>query len=200
MAKTYQYVTGPVLIYAAPHFFDSKGYVPYNVPGTSPNNFLFLGTCERYPQIEVIRNFNPVFNDIGGPMTPFDYEVQGSTKVISLDLNKFNETNLEQLFDLDTEDSLTRGSLLNTNRLAMELALVFSFFGTPNAAGYPDLPPGEYYPSTKLLNYYLDPNGTVTRKCRLIIEASPVWSAADRSFFLSDNDSSWFTGLSAPDS
>lgn len=159
MAVPLQHTTGPVIAFI---------------------NGALLGTCERSPYVEGHQWWHPTFNDLAGPLVPFDKQYMGETKLIVLDLNYFDHTVLNAITIFGIDFFTARGRYLNQNGERFQLGLQFSYFGTINAT--PGLPAGESYPGCNLLTAYYDPLGTATRKVRLIIESNPIFDPTTGAF------------------
>jgi hypothetical protein len=164
---------------------------------------VYIGTCEQHPVNDAEVAYDPVYNDIGGPRTPFDKEYQGETEVILLDLNRFNWFNLNLMLSpplyqgmVGWTNRLARGSLLLQQGLSYELWLQYSFFRTANAT--PDLPPGTYYPACNTLTNQTPKQGTKTKTKRVVVESNNWYTKSDGSFFLKSHDLSYFSVLPAP--
>ncbi len=198
------YNTGPCHCYVGPSTLSIDSNGPslngYQNPATVIPSAYYIGTCEQYPLVEQTVNWNPVYNDIAGPMMPIDKEFQGQGKLIVLDLTRFNETNID-LLDMDDADGgegvNSRGKLLLANGQWSTLWIKFEFFGTINQVA-PDLPPGEMYYATSLLGKYYDRLGTQVRKTRLVVEAMPVYYAAQKRFITYSRSPAFFSGLTEP--
>lgn len=198
------YNTGPVDIYVGASSLDINVNGASLTTGVHPSTVsvtpYYAGTCEQYPVVEGTVSWGPVFNDIGGPMESFDEEFQGQSKIIVLDMNRFNETNLN-IYDMDdgdgSEATNARGKLLLANGQYVRLWMKFRNFGTINQIA-PDLPAGEMYWATKMINKYYDRLGSVVRKTRLIIGARPVYYPGAKKFLLYSRNSTHFNGLPEP--
>lgn len=198
------YNTGPCHIYIGSASLNIDANGPSLTGSVDPAELsvqpYYAGTCEVYPQVEEIQYFNPVFNDIGGPMVQVDDEYQGMKKIITLDMNRFVETviNFLDFDDADgSEGTRGRGKLVLANGQWARLWITFDNFGTINQVA-PDLPPGEMYYCVKQIAKYYDRLGTQHRKTRLVLEATPVYVAAFRGFRLYSRNSGFFQGLPAP--
>src|SRR5271166_2405198 len=86
--------TAPALIYVAQ---TGPGLAPGGGPGGSPVNPGFLGTAEFAPQIHVRREFEPVFNDLGGSRIAFDTMYESKEGFSFMDLTRWNENLFQQL-------------------------------------------------------------------------------------------------------
>ncbi len=163
----YYYCTGPIYVFISTNGLASSAQ--------------FLGTCEQYPTEQEEHAWTPVWNDLGGPVVPSERQFHGKTKFMSLDLNRFKQTVMDQVLatprqgtdgnPAGTNSVLDRGAYLIENGCGYSMWLIFSFYGTQNAVGYPDLPPGEYYPYVMTVGNYDDRQGTQNKKVRLVTEA-----------------------------
>lgn len=199
MAVGYEYCTGPVHIFAAPSV--SELFV---LAFPSPSSALYLGTCEQYPLVQGIQQWEPVYNDIAGAR-PFDKQYFGESKVLICDLNKMIQTNINEILRGDgvigQEGPLARGLYKNQSGESFVVWLKFSYFGT--AVAIPDLPPGEVYFNCNIAETGYDPIGTRNRKTRLIIEDDPAYAvnsspiATAKGFGTYSIDPTYFVGLPA---
>jgi len=180
MSQPYYYCTGPILVYVD-CFSDGRGPLSGGANTFSISTRQLLGTCETYPTVEAEDFWLPVYNDNGGPLVPADNSFCGHKRTLILDLNWYSQTILNYVlatpaqgndgFPQGTNSRLMRGAFQLANGLGFSTTLQFTFFGTPNAIAYPDLPPGEYYPFCRLVGTYFDRAGTQNKKVRLIVEA-----------------------------
>lgn len=105
------FCTGPAHIYVAPTEitaapFASLSQHPADIQ-TIPNRVIqYLGTAEKQPRIVVDSRFDPVFNDLGGTMTPLDYEFQGEEAVVSIVFTRWNEAVLRRIRSLPTPGAI----------------------------------------------------------------------------------------------
>lgn len=191
----YEYCTGPVHIFAAPSASEL-----FELEFPSPSSALYLGTCEQYPLVQGIQQWEPVFNDIAGAK-PFDKQYFGESKVLICDLNKMVQTNINAVINSGQESPTSRGLYKNQSGESFVVWLQFGYFGT--AVAIPDLPPGEVYFNCNIAETGYDPIGTRNRKTRLIIEDDPAYAvnnssiATAKGFGTYSIDPTFFVGLPA---
>lgn len=149
----YYYVTGPVHVYVR---IPKVGMGPYVSPNDLRGQIYFLGHATEAPEPDFVPQKIPVMSSLGGPLVPDDHIQVGGKYAVAIQLSRYNITVLEQLQQFarqgrsmyaGTESFLDRGRLLLANGDTFELWLKNAFYGTANAAAYPDLKPGYYYPA-----------------------------------------------------
>ena len=197
MPTAYQYCTGPVFVYAAPT--PNLGYV---LTPPTPSTALYLGTCEQYPLVQGLQQWEPTYNDIAG-LRPFDKQYFGTGKILVLDLNKFIQSNIDVICEggvgTTFEVYWSRGNYKNLNGYAYTFWLSFGNFGSPVAIA--DMPAGEVYFNCNIQSVDYDPIGTRSRKTRLVVEAEPAYAtnvsaiSTVRGFGNYSLDSAFFSGL-----
>lgn len=185
---SYQRSTGAVEVWVAPNLGGSR------VP-------LFLGFAEYHPVNQSEHNWQPVFSDQGGPVTPFDKEFQGATEEVVIDFNKFND----DVFDLieaeprpannfvGATSRLDRGSLLIANNLYFVMWLRFTFFGTINSPS--DASPGWCFYCCNVAGVHTPKQGTKTLVKRLVVECNNLYDPATKGFLLKSNTAAAFAPI-----
>ena len=180
--------TGPVFV-----------WVRYNIGGTPQ----FLGTCEQHPTFESEPAWEPVLNDFGGFMTPFDQTYQGATEILTSDLNRWDETQLNIVNSPPNsggnegfDAKLSRGSFLIQGGKYISVWFQYSFFGTANAQE--DLEPGWFYPACRVGGIFTPKQGTKSQLRRIVFEANNLFviSGGVWSFLLKSNTEADFAPLS----
>jgi len=149
----YYYVTGPVHVYAR---IPNVGAGPYNAPSALRGTIYFLGHTTDSPEPDFVPQKIPVMSSLSGPLVPDDHVQVGGKYHVAMELARFNITLLKalkqfarqgRLMTAGTESFLDRGRLILANGDTFELWLRNAFYGTPNAAAYPDLDIGYYFPA-----------------------------------------------------
>lgn len=178
MANTAKlHVTGPA------HF-----YVGHKSVG--PAGGLYLGTCEKSPEIETEYMWEDVFNDVGGS-APVDLVLRGFKSTISGLFTRFNEDKLLTLkgntgsraarssatHQPGVYDSGQIGGLSEYSHSAVEntgywLAIRFEF-AQPTAIDA-NLSQGYWFPSVVPANFTYAQVGTHNKKIQLKAEAHPA--------------------------
>ncbi len=103
------YTTGPALLYVG---LPAESFTPR-----------FLGTAESAPQIEHVKGFLPVMNDLAGQVYSFDDMYEGKEGFVRADLTRFNWpiyhvlANTTESDDEGTDDPGDIGSLMVTEDL-----------------------------------------------------------------------------------
>jgi hypothetical protein len=106
--------------------------------GRSP---LFLGHGEKAPRIQVYRHYKQIFSDPGGEV-PFEKGYSGEWGIVSVVLDRYNESTLRIIQDVATVNTGTPpsrgfslpgevGSLMLTEGLTYTLFLRFPFAAKP---------------------------------------------------------------------
>lgn len=147
-----------------------------------------LGTCEQHPVNNPEFSWADVHNDLAGEMLPLDQQYEGQIESIILELNRFNWSVSNWLESAPGsglaggnetpgfESALSRGSYLLQNGGFFRMWLQYSYFGTVNAAAYPDMPPGIFYPYCRLAAAPIPKQGLKTSMKRLEVVAFPGWA------------------------
>lgn len=173
------YCTGPAHIYAAP-------------PGAL-GALSYLGTCEDAPVIRINAEFEPVRNDIGGKRKPFDMQYQGEDALISIDLNRYNESVYSLLAARPAgasprgSDVLTDiGTLVMTEGAQSAIVVQFPFVAKASmVAG--GMPPGYYFPTCVTIAPEELRQGTRPKKVNMVFYAWSQWSPVTQGFLLYSN-------------
>ncbi len=173
----YQYCTGPVDVFATTD--STKGYDNTGQTSTSPSNVFYLGTCEQYPVVMHGENWNPLFANETGNMEPFDYEKMSEWKIVSMDLNKFIQSAINQLHTPGSRLMSNLGKLQQGNGFYFQLVLRFTNFGQPIAPA--DMPPGEYYPCCRVIGLSYPRLGTKDRVMNLVVRTTPLLNLVSNS-------------------
>lgn len=165
---------------------------------------VYLGTCEKSPEVSIEYLWKPVKNDIGGE-APVDMVFAGIISKLGLLLNRFNEDKVMQFhanqsavtkrptaastaFQPGEYDSLQMGGLTEIGfgseakyTRGYWLALKFGFGpADQNISAYSSLPAGYWFPSVVLDNLNYAQVGTRHKKISLEISAHPqTVTAAD---------------------
>lgn len=209
------YVTGPALIYVGqvvPVAF-KRPAAPTRTAVTGGGNqlinqgggatsvslingpFVFLGTAEVSPRIEVRPAWDPIFNDLGGKI-PFDLAYQGEEAFTSVTLTRWNEAVFAALQNRGNYQSLLRGfdgpydigtlALAEAANFATVVLFPFSAKQYYSANG---MPPGYRFLQSVLEGPdVLDPLGTRARKIQLLMHHLRYFNPTNFSFTLYDHN------------
>lgn len=156
----------------------------------------YLGTAEVKPQIEIVPQFEPVHNDLGGAV-PFDKSYEGEEAFIGADLNRYNEAVYAGLAarpnslvpgairGLNT--ALDVGTLMLTEGKNIVVWVVFPFFvkAAMRAGG---MPAGYRFPGCTVVGPDKLETGTRARKVHLLFHALRQWSPVTGAFLLYDHN------------
>lgn len=151
----YYYVSGPVHIYCR---IPSVGAGPARPINGLGGQIFFLGHCKVAPEPASQPQYIPAMSALAGPVIPDDEIYAGQKTELNLEMTRFNFTLLNALASYPMygrgappgiETYLDRGRLVQAQGDSYELWVVNSFYGTPNANAYPDLPIGYYYPCVR---------------------------------------------------
>lgn len=128
---TQPYVTGAVHIFIGPMGKQSKATNAQGGGGGSPR---YLGTCEAYPTFAIRPAFTPLFNDITGPVIPYDMAFVGEEAFTSCNLTLWDEAVHAQVasrpshgVSRGTNSYVEMGSLMIHEGLAISLYLIFPY-------------------------------------------------------------------------
>lgn len=161
------WTTGPAHLYIGP--------TDPNTPLTSAA--YYLGTCEYAPHIEILAEYTPVFNDLGGSKIPFDTLYEGEMAHTFAEVNRFSETTLA--FAQNRPNHFTSGvrgtnvggdvgSLILTEKKNISVYVVFPY---ASKAAYAGSPAGYRFPFSVLRSPdKMFPLGTKPRKVAMIFE------------------------------
>lgn len=200
MGKTFQsaqpYLTGAV------HFFVGRtdtDQTPNAAGGSQKFGPDYIGTCEFSPRIQIDKVWVPLFNDLGGPIVPFDVSYAGKQAFISADLTRWNEEVIqrfesapkfgEQLLNDDISD---QGTLVNTEGYNITVWAVFPYQRFP---AYSTMLKGYRFPAVVGLQTDHNRLGTQPRRVHLNLHAIRLFSATKKQFLLADNDMTAVAGL-----
>lgn len=210
---TFQYVTGPVHVYARVSF---AGASPYNPGGSQVGlePIMYLGSCEKNPEEDKAQVWAPYHNSIGGAVVPMDKTFHGTVAQIRLDLNRYNNNVLRQLkespnygraggqLDGGWHGVGDIGKMLVANGRGYELWLVnhmWLFRGqAQNIVAFPDLEPGTYYPACHTTRVFEGRKGVDPQMVYLEVEAQRVYDARNRAFVTYTSDPAAFLNLPLP--
>jgi len=187
------FVHGPV------HVFAALG------PSSSAT---YLGTGERAPRVSIRREWEPLFNDIGGTRIPFDYAFQGEEAFVTIQLTRWNQSTLTALKDVignaqgrivpGTTADGDIGSLMATENLGRTLWVQYAYGAgqlAPHAA-MSDMVPGYRFPCAFLQGPDDSEGGTDPAKELVTFHAIRQYNPSTRKFTLFDYV---LTGLPLPD-
>lgn len=200
----YYYVHGPVHIYAR---FPKVGAGPYVAPGALSGTIYFLGHTTDSPEPDFIPKYHPVHSSLAGPEVPDDEVQVGGEYELALELTRFNYQILMAIKQFarygrgevpGTENFLDRGRLVLAQGDSFELWLKNAFYGTPNAAAYPDLPPGYYYPACRTAGVMPRDLSRITVKANAHIKPLSVRQGVTGGFVTYSQDPKWFLNLPDP--
>ena len=152
----------------------------------------YLGTAETRPRILYRRQWEPVYNDIGGSV-PFDMQYMGQDALVMADINKIDQKVLQQLQTLPdmsggefgVEAFGSMGSLMVQEELAAQLSLTFPY-GQGGEAAKPgtQLPSGMTFRAAWLLGPDDQQIGTVHEKVRVIFQCLRTYDEGSGAFTL----------------
>lgn len=199
MGQAFYYVTGPVDCYVR---IPTVGAGPFVTPTqlrSSGGTPTFLGHTQKTPEPTYEPKYKPVFSSQGGEAVPADKVYMGTDVKVVLNLQRFDWDVLQALLaaprygrgtDPGTETYLDVGALLQRNGLGVELWLRNAFYGTVNAAAYPDMPIGTYFVCCNLAAVYPQNLTRDAANVQLLFEANWVQIApsGNRVCFTSDPD------------
>lgn len=104
---TQPYVTGAVHIFVGPMDVQSKATNAQGGGGGSPR---YLGTCEAYPTFAIRPAFFPLFNDITGPVIPYDMAFVGEEAFTSANLTLWDEEVYKSIASRPTHGGIGSGT------------------------------------------------------------------------------------------
>jgi hypothetical protein len=131
--KAQPYVTGAV------HFVVARDPADAGTANSqAPIPPIYLGTSEFSPYLEVDKQYVPLYNDLGGPLIPFDKAYAGKQAFVAADLTRLNWEGISRIMDDpifsagDLDEALNDGSsdtgtLILTEGYAFGLYLVWPY-------------------------------------------------------------------------
>jgi hypothetical protein len=191
MGTAYFYAPGNTDIYVR---IPKRGAGPYYGPANllaDPTPPTFLGHCEKAPEPAFSQKWKPVYSAQTGPAVPTDRIYLGTDVKVVLTLQRWDYDVLHALMAAPrygrvtppgTETYLDIGVMKQRNGVSFELWLRNAFYGTINAAAYPDLPIGTYYLCCNLSDGALRNFARDTAMVQMIVEPDWVqqWPAGER--------------------
>lgn len=175
-------------------------YLKPRINGSLHASFLYLGTCEVSPEVEIDRRYNPVFNDLGGRKVQTVDVYDGEVHQLSLTVNRLDHLVWNLLkspgnapnLTTATGETIARGVVF-TGYNDFQFLMVNTYSGgTGDPSG--TIPPGRLYYSTKLLNARETGQGTRVNTVSLLLEALPLLNTGTRAFALfTEQAAAWGT-------
>ena len=188
MAKLY--TTGPAHLFVGPTIY-SLGQLGLTA------SLQYLGTAEYAPNIQIRSGWEPVHNDIGGKIIPFDQSYQGEEGFTFVDLNRYNEIVLARIQARPRPHFGNPqpprghtypgdiGSLMIQEAMAYSVVVYFPYAAKPAMAG---MPPAYRFPFSWLLGPDdLKEMGTKPRKIGLVFYHGRGFNPQNGEFLLYDN-------------
>lgn len=200
----YYYVTGPVHIYIR---VPTVGAGPYVAPSSLKGTIYFLGHTLDTPEPDFVPQNIPVMSSLSGPLVPDDHVQVGGKYHLALQLARFNLSVAKKLKQFarqgrsqvaGTESFLDRGRLMLANGDTFELWLRNAFYGTPNAAAYPDLDIGYYFPACKVDEFLPRDLSQKTKLIHTAIEPMSVRQGVTGGYVSYSQDPVYFSQLPDP--
>lgn len=182
----FYYAHGPVAAYVRAARVGAGPLVGPNQMLADSSPAYFLGHTEKSPQPSYEPKWKPVFSSQTGEVIPADKLYMGTDIKIVLPLARFDwdivqgllaNPRLGRATPPGTETYLDVGAMLQRNGLSFELWLRNEFYGTVNAAAYPNLPIGTYFLCCNVAGVFPANLGRDAAQCQLLIEANWVQAA-----------------------
>lgn len=203
MAQAQFYVTGNVDIYVR---IPAVGAGPFVSPSAlrAAGTPTFLGHTDKSPEPTYDPKWKPVFTSQGGEAIPLEKVYMGTEVKVAMNLQRFDYDVVQALLaaprfgrntPAGTESYLDIGALLQRNGLGVELWLKNAFYGTVNAAAYPDMPIGTYFVCTNLAATYPQNLTRDAANVQLLFEANWVQLAPNGNRVCFTSDPAFFTSL-----
>ncbi len=152
---------------------------------------VYLGTAVLAPDVEQEKGFDPVMNDLGGRIFPFQNVYDGEEDTVLTTLNRFDYTvyklmraTVNVTGSLGTDGPVDRGTLVFGTQRAFGLVLVYSYAGSASAPSQPDMPAGRFYPCCTLEKNRESTAGARVMEIALAIKAHNLFNPSTRSFTL----------------
>jgi len=200
----YYYVAGPAHVYLR---VPTVGIGPYVSPSELRGPIYMLGHCEESPEPDFSPQYIPVHSSLAGPAIPDDELQMGGEYKLDLALSRFNYTQIKRIqqfsrhsrgLDAGAEDFLSRGRLMLAQGDTFEIWIRNHFYGTANAAAYPDLPIGYYYPAVRPIDISPRKISRETKLVHLSLKPLSVRQGVIGNFITYSQDPIWFANLPTP--
>jgi len=200
----FYYGAGPVHIYVR---IPVRGLGPSVSPSQLTGKILFLGHCEEAPEPDFTAEYIPVHSSLSGPAVPDDEIYVGGKYELALDMTRFSFSVITLLkrFPMygrgapaGSETYLDRGRFVQAHGDSYELWLFNSFYGTPNAVMYPDMPIGYYYPAVRTGGVLPRNMSRDATKAHLALKPLSVRQGVTGGYLTYSQDPRWFQNLPLP--
>lgn len=179
------FVTGPC------HFFVGRQSDNVSAGGTPlfPSfGPFYLGTAERSPNILIRPAHLPLFNDLAGPLIPFDEAFCGEEAFASTNLTRWNESTYKRVASRPSADGNPGsykadyvGTLTQTEGAGLTIWCQFPY---SKYAAYTSMPAGYRFLScTAYGPDDLNLLGTNPRRLHLLFHALPIYKGALFTFY-----------------
>lgn len=200
----YYYVAGPAHVYIR---VGTVGVGPYMPPANVAGTIFFLGHCESSPEPDFDPQYAPVHSSLAGPAVPDDELQMGGETGLTLKLSRFNITQVKKIQQYSrhgrglvqgSEDFLSRGRLMLAQGDTFEIWIRNHFYGTANAAAYPDLPIGYYFPAVRPVKVSPRNISRETKIANLVLRPLSARIGVIGDFVTYSQDPAVFAGLPDP--
>lgn len=216
MAKNndaFTYVTGPCHLYLR---VPSIGAGPNRSVAQlqqSNQDILFVGHTEQYPEPAFEDMYKPVMCSLSGEAIEDESVFLGKKAKLVVDLQRFDMEVISLMMNaprfnravgalpaaaVGSESYLDRGRLVQGHGDSYEFWVKFSFYNTVNAAIYPNLIPGYYFPCCITAGTYPTKLTRDAKKVRLMIEPKSVRAGITGGWTLFSQNPTYFTRLPDP--
>lgn len=180
-------------------------------PNVSPNNLtgriLFLGHATESPEPDFNAEYIPVISSLAGPVIPDDEIFVGGNYQLAVELSRFSfdVVMLMKRFPqygrgapAGVETYLDRGRLIQAQGDSYEIWLRNAFYGTPNAAAYPNMPIGYYYPAVRTVGVLPRNLSRDLTKAHITLKPISVRQGVTGGFVTYTQDPVYFQNLPEP--
>lgn len=194
------YVTGPCHIYVGFGTIDSSGVAS---PTTVPSAIYYLGTAERAPVVNFVKQFEDVANDVAGIAFPVDRTYQGEEATTQMTLSRWNEAVYQRLMTgakpnsgtpgIDTATDL--GTALHLEGGSFHTWLHFPYVTKAYGTIY-GMKKGYHFYSSRVASQGVDP-GTKAKKRSVALQFARVFNGSDCTWILYDQEGSAWSSIPA---
>lgn len=200
----FYYSTGPVHVYVR---IPSVGMTFWSGPEDLRGKILFLGHAEESVDPDFVPAYMPVHSSLSGPMVPDDRMFMGGQYKVQVNFSRYSWSVMQLLLAFPSygrgaapgaETFLDRGRFVAQNGDGFELWCRNAFFGTVNAAAYPDLPIGWYYPCVNIAGHFPRKLSREYARAQLMFDPLNVRRGVTGGYFTYSQDPKFFAQLPAP--
>lgn len=198
------YVTGPCHLYVAPGILQASSsgtLAPALLNYCSAASIFYLGTCETVPKIIIDPKWKPLFADIGGDQTPFEFAWMGEDGLVTGVLNRWNESVYKKCATrprpTGTRGTYTAsdiGTLMFAEAVAYPLWCHFPYYSKVYGTLY-NMPAGYRFLASFLRGPDEIEPGTKASRRAIVFAAAPIYKPSDGTWKLYDENMTYIPSV-----